>query len=689
VSAGQEQITLKSTLADVLAWSAEWPHLYQIKVQLTEQDDKIVHEVAEKFGFRTVEVRPHDGFYVNGTKVRLRGVNRHTCWPTTGRTTNEKLSLKDVRLIKEVNMNAVRSSHYPPDTHFLDACDELGLYVIDELTGWQKAYDTDAGEKLVPELIHRDVNHPSIILWANGNEGGFNYDLLQLYAEHDPQRRTVIHPWLNFNGLNTSHYEVYDCCADWFFHGDDLILPTEFLHGLYDGGAAAGLDDWWNLMLDNPLSVGGFLWAFADEGIVRDDEGGRVDVSGNAAPDGIVGPYREKEGSFAAIKEIWSPVYLPLSEQNLLPPTFDGTMSVENRYDFTDLQDVQFDWQLVNFFGPDSTETSPEVVKQGRAESPQVPPRSVGTLKIAIPEDWPHYDALRLTATDPHGKEIYTWVWMIARTEAIARRLLESTTDTKVEFTEEEDFYQMRAGATTIRVDRQTGRLQDMRFGTAVVPLSNGPRPISGEATLKDISHRTHGNEHIVEAIYEGSIRKATWQLMTSGCLKLDYEYVQPPNAVVDYLGVTFDLPEEQVKGMRWLGKGPYRIWKNRLKGVEFGVWEKTYNDAITGARWDYPEFKGFHGDIYWAKLQTAAAPLTIVFAEDNLYLRLFTPGEGPDPRTTHVDFPPGDISFLHGIAPIGTKFHTADEHGPAGRANLVRRHGGHYTGRVYFHSGK
>ena len=144
-------------------WSSEFPERYQVEVMLTK-NGKNIHTVTEKFGFRTVELRPGDGFYVNGTKIKFKGVNRHTHWPTTGRATNYSISLMDALLIKEMNMNAVRMSHYPPDRHFLDICDSLGLYVIDELTGWQSAYDTEVGKKLVRELIVRDMNHPSVVM---------------------------------------------------------------------------------------------------------------------------------------------------------------------------------------------------------------------------------------------------------------------------------------------------------------------------------------------------------------------------------------------------------------------------------------------------------------------------------------------------------------------------------------------
>jgi beta-galactosidase/beta-glucuronidase len=96
---------------------------------------KPVHTITERFGFRTFEVRKGDGLYLNGQRILLKGVNRHSFWPETGRALSKQISYDDVKLIKEMNMNAVRMSHYPPDAHFLEACDELGLYVLDELGG--------------------------------------------------------------------------------------------------------------------------------------------------------------------------------------------------------------------------------------------------------------------------------------------------------------------------------------------------------------------------------------------------------------------------------------------------------------------------------------------------------------------------------------------------------------------------
>jgi beta-galactosidase/beta-glucuronidase len=152
VPAGKSHATLSNSISGHKPWTAETPNLNQVVLSL-RRGDQVLHTTSERFGFRTFEVRPRDGLYLNGQKIKLKGVNRHSFWPTSGRATSVRQSLSDVQLIKSMNMNSVRMSHYPPDKHFLDACDSLGLYVLDELGGWQKPpYDTAIGKKLVREL---------------------------------------------------------------------------------------------------------------------------------------------------------------------------------------------------------------------------------------------------------------------------------------------------------------------------------------------------------------------------------------------------------------------------------------------------------------------------------------------------------------------------------------------------------
>ena len=149
-------------------------------------------------------------------------------------------------------MNAVRS-HYPPDTHFLEACDSIGLLYLNELCGWQNSYSTEIAEKLLPEMIFRDVNHPCIFVWANGNEGGWNTAVDNRFADYDPQKRHVIHPWADFNGLDTRHYPNGTDNMYRLERGHKVFMMTEFLHGLYDRGQGAGLKGLWSKFKANPL----------------------------------------------------------------------------------------------------------------------------------------------------------------------------------------------------------------------------------------------------------------------------------------------------------------------------------------------------------------------------------------------------------------------------------------------------
>ena len=205
-----------------------------------------------------------------------------------------------------------------------------------------------------------------------------------------------------FGDFNDKHYPDYKTLLSGL-SGNLVYMPTEFLHGLYDGGAGAGLDDYWNAMRASKVSAGGFIWVFADEGVQRNDLNNVVDVKGNWAPDGILGPFREKEASYYTIKQIWSPVQLP----DALPPNFDGTLPVENRYEFTRLSKCSFSWQLRKF----GDSTGFETIAAGMIASPNIAPGKSGRLKLKLPADWKNADALAVTACNPNGQELWTWVY--------------------------------------------------------------------------------------------------------------------------------------------------------------------------------------------------------------------------------------------------------------------------------------
>ncbi|MDB5030470.1 glycoside hydrolase family 2 TIM barrel-domain containing protein, partial [Mucilaginibacter sp.] len=549
----QDHLELKSPFNKPLLWSDEYPNLYQAVVTIKNKQG-IVHRVKQKFGFRTVEIRANDGFYVNGTKMILKGSNRHSFWPETGRTLSHQVHLMDVKLMKEMNMNAVRMSHYPPDQDFLDVCDSLGIYVLDELTGWEAKYDTLVGHKLVKELVVRDVNHPSIIFWDNGNEGGWNTLLDNDYALYDPQKRTVIHPWERFNGTNTKHYPDYNYIVKSVATEKDVFFPTEFMHGLYDGGAGAALDDFWSLMLKHPHGAGGFIWAFLDESVIRTDKGNIYDGDGNHAPDGIVGPHREKEASFYTIKEIWSPIYInpqPIDE------TFNGKIEVENRYTFTKLSQCKFKWQLVKFPLAESKSTTPVTIATGAPLPLELAPNEKGMLDLHLPATWTKNDALYLTAYGPNNEELFTWSWAIKLPAAVAKSIV-LTPKSTIAGIETGNELVVKCDGIKYYFDKTTGYIEKVSKPKATISLSGGPVLAGVSTTLKEFTYKYVNKQYVVEADYQGAATlHVKWTFTTGRPVKLEYTYTQTGDA--DYMGITFNYPEEKITGMKWLGRGPYR----------------------------------------------------------------------------------------------------------------------------------
>ncbi|MEN8117401.1 MAG: beta-galactosidase, partial [Bacteroidota bacterium] len=148
---------------------------------------------------------------------------------------------------------------------------------------------------------------------------------------------------------------------------------------------------------------------------------------------------------------------------------------------------------------------------------------------------------------------------------------------------------------------------------------------------------------------------------------------------------------EEKCEGITWMGRGPYRVWKNRIKGSNMGIWEKAYNNTITGESFNnlvYPEFKGYHGNLYWARLETSESDFIIISKTPNLYFQLFKPAKPQFVRGgVYPPFPKGDLSFLYEIPGVGTKFKTADKLGPKGQKGVFGGHGGDegYPIRLWF----
>ena len=707
-----DQAKVDFSVKGIQAWNAEQPYRYTAVFTLKDQQGKTLHVERQKFGFRTIEYRhsygmrnekgemrneagahvygcKEDGLFINGQKVIVKGANRHSFRPETGRTLSKQKNIEDVLLIKSMNMNAVRLSHYPADPEFLDACDSLGLYVECEMPGWHWAHETIIGSKIVEEMVQRDVNHPSIIFWSNGNEGGFNYELEPYFTKNDPQKRVVLYPWANRNGFETKHYRSWGETAE-YMRQKEIFMPTEFLHGLYDGGHGAGLKDYWKLMMSNPRCAGGFLWDLMDQGVVRTDMNNIVDCMGNFGSDGIVGPHMEKEGSFYTIREVWSPVQVLYFDS--------GAFTIQNCYNFINLKDCQFSYRLLQM--PDYGETEVKVIKEVKLPSPDAAPGEKARLKIERTDA----DVIELKAIDPKGQEVFTWLHK-NRVKAgnLGQKTLRENTR-KYTYTENDNQLSVTNGQREYTFCKQTGRLMQVMVNGKKLSFGNGPRFVAAkradrsedgfynhddkEAFQKKTDYTEYADQGafagfafsdstLVAEYRHGSLQKVTYRFLGDGGLYMNAEYYF--NGVVDLMGICFDYPEQQVKSKQWVGKGPYRVWKNRMEGPQLGYWQNNYNDPIPGESFEYPEFKGYFSNVSWMQLTTTEGQIGVEGI--GLKVGVYTPRDGRD----HLLYtlPETGISILKTIPAVRNKVNTTDLNGPSaqpfwskgkGRLNAILR---------------
>ncbi len=626
---------------NIRTWDPEHPNLYTATFSLSDGS----HSVTQKIGFRTIEFREHDGIYLNGTRLVVKGTNRHCFHPEKGRATSRAESLKDALLIKQMNINAVRC-HYPSDRHFLEICDSIGLLYLDEFPGWQTHYDDTTAHKLLPEFIHRDMNHPCVFIWSNGNEGGWNTSVDHLFKEMDIQQRKVIHPWSDFDGIDTHHYPAYQTGTYRLQNGQNVFMPTEFLHGKYDKGQGAALEDMWNHWTVSPRFAGGFLWAYVDEAVRRTDmptgksKGKRfgqkgfdikdciLDSDGGNGPDGCMDPYRQPEGSFFTIREIWSPVFIDHLD---VTPSFDGRILVSNRYLFTNLSECSMIYKV--------KKTTGDIIAGGEVRLPSIAPNETAYASFDVPQNFREGDVLEISAYNK-DQELCTWTAPIHRAE------------------------EQSSG-----INLTMARLME-KAPLEVIPV--------GMSKIDDIK----------------------WYELPDGSYYMDAHilYNERTASLTDeskwQVGVSFAYPEEAVDSVRWEGRGPYRVWRNRLKGQQFGQWALAYNNTVTGQYNSadcpiYPEFKGYRSDLRWMEIiNKDKSRFKVTSITENLYFRLFTPEEAIDQtpgemggmqednqrkqERTMIPFPKGDISFLLSIPPMQS-YKPLDQLGPHSQPDNIR----------------
>lgn len=366
---GTATVSAAYPVANPHKWTAETPYLYTLLIALADADAKVLEVHRCQVGFRKIEVKDQQ-VLLNGRPILFRGVNRHETDPDLGHVVTIDSMVRDIVLMKQHNINAVRTSHYTDDTRWLDLCDRYGLYVVDEadlethgfgLTGdtsqiskdpaWREAY-LDRAER----MVQRDKNHPSIIMWSLGNESGYgpNHDAMaERIRQVDPSR--LIH----YEGAGESPVmdvvSVMYPTVDWLIEQgkrtDDArpFFMCEYAHAM--GNGPGNLREYWEAIRSYPRLIGGCVWEWVDHGIRMRTEDGREWFAyggdfgdqpndGNFCIDGLCWPDRKPHPGLVEYKKVLEPVYV--EPVDLLA----GKVRIHNRYDFRSLDGLEAAWQL-------------------------------------------------------------------------------------------------------------------------------------------------------------------------------------------------------------------------------------------------------------------------------------------------------------------------------------------------------
>ncbi|HZU02189.1 MAG TPA: glycoside hydrolase family 2 TIM barrel-domain containing protein [Ktedonobacteraceae bacterium] len=412
-------------------WSAEDPYLYRLLVTVYDDEGNVVEVVPQRIGFRTIALK--DGvFLVNGAAIKLKGVNRHDFHPDLGKAVPYEAMVQDVVLMKQHNINTVRTSHYPNDPRFLDLCDEYGLYVIDEADlechGFlpatvdpsifrqaqeNRADDYAAAEKAAalwtsdnPEweaayvdraarMVERDKNHACVIMWSLGNESFFgrNHEAMAAWIRtHDPTR--LIHYEADREAKVADVFStMYTSVGDLVKLGErtDLEKPhilCEYAHAM--GNGPGSFTEYWETMYRYPRLQGGCVWEWCDHGIRQHTAEGQEYFAyggdfgdepndGNFVIDGLIFSDRTPSPGLLEYKKVIEPVKVEALDVGR------GVVRIHNRYDFITLNHLACSWSLTKEGMP---------VQQGALHLPEIAPQQSTTVQIpfTLPEDHSGWD---------------------------------------------------------------------------------------------------------------------------------------------------------------------------------------------------------------------------------------------------------------------------------------------------------
>lgn len=618
-----------------LRWTAETPHLYRCVVSLYAADGTLLDVEACDVGFRTVEIR--DGqLLVNGQAIKLTGVNRHEFDHRLGKSVTEEQMVTDICLLKQANINAVRTSHYPNQSRWYELCDRHGLYVIDEaniethgMAPWNRLCDdpewSSALLARVTRMVERDKNHPSIIMWSLGNESGYG-------AVHD-----AMHGWIHHaDPTRPVHYESCGrgaatdvICPMYASIGTALkmanedgrrpVIQCEFAHAM--GNSLGNFQEHLDAIWGHPKYQGGFIWDWADQGILLRHHSGREFWAyggdfgepwhdGIFCNNGIVFPDRSLHPQYHEVAKLYQKIHTTWSD------AAKRELAVRNRNFFTDLSAVRGTWrQLVDGVEIDAGELALPAI------APQAEARVVVPLVLAsgAPGAERHliveYRLIHASSWAPAGQVVAREQLALPTVPATVAHLRASGPEAVI--AEEAGMLTLNVGAVALRFDLTKGVLASLAIA-GKERLARGPRPQFFRApTDNDVGGGDHSYAALwyakglnrldrllsevrwqriaadeVEIIVAGASvasdvgygfrHKTTYRLRSDGSVSIDQQVIADERLeLIPRIGQVLELPGAY-RRVSWFGRGPHENYADRLASTFVGRYAADVDELFT-----------------------------------------------------------------------------------------------------------
>lgn len=670
VAVGAHSIRLAGDIPAVHAWSAETPNLYALLVELLDERGRLIEATSRRIGFRTVEIRDGE-VQVNGRRVTIRGVNRHEHDPYSFRIVSEETMLRDIALMKQANVNAVRASHYPNDPRWYELTDEYGLYVMDEANIESHGYYSlgrETGDEegaflgyrpewepahvdRVRRMVERDKNHPSIIFWSLGNETGVgpSFEAASRWVrQRDPSRLQSFlgwsmsgwrHPVNDYVDIFAPMYDDIEKLVD-YARVDDLTQPlilSEYAHAM--GNSLGNFADYWRVFRAHRKLQGGFIWDWVDQTMIREDAEGRpfwaqgrdFDPAGrgDGSPvgDGVIRSDRTPDPEYHEMAKVQSPVAFEAVDAAA------GRFAVLNRHDHIDLSGFALDWAVLE----DGIETA-----TGAVAAPAVAAGGTAPLDLALPapRDPAAERHLLLRARARAGTIPLVPAGHVVGWDQFALsppRGLAAAAPGAVTATQDQGVLRLAAADAVLEVDAATGLLRRYARGGrtllsggapnfwraptdndrgADVPRSHAAWKHFSENRRVDAARIEGDSIVVVHDLGVGSVTFETrWTLEGDGRARVEAAFTPVRDDLPDPLrvGLAFSTPAA-LDTVRWFGRGPHETYADRQDSGLIAVHQGRLADQYHG--YARPQESGNKTGVRWIAVTGGGRGLRVTGAQ-------------------------------------------------------------------------